>query len=165
LAFVCSIGNIPLAAVLWASGISFSGVIAFVFADLIIIPIVSAYRKYYGARFAAQLTALMFGTMVLAALAIDGIFSLAGLVPEHRPSVASIAERPVTWNYTAFLDIAFTFLFVALIALTLRRGTKDPVCGMTVGREGPTSSYAGRTFTFCGNHCKHTFDADPGAYA
>ena len=164
LAFVCSIGNIPLAAVLWASGISFSGVIAFVFADLIIIPIISAYRKYYGARFAAQLTALMFGTMALAALAIDGIFSLAGLVPEHRPSVASIAERPVTWNYTAFLDIAAGVLFVALVAVTLRKGAKDPVCGMTVERGGPKSSFAGRTFTFCGAHCKHTFDANPEAY-
>jgi YHS domain-containing protein len=139
-------------------------VIAFIFADLIIIPIVIAYRKYYGARFAALLTGLMFGTMVLAALAIDGIFSLAGLVPDHRPSVASISERAVTWNYTAFLDIAFGVLFVALIAVTVRRGTTDPVCGMTVGREGPTSSYAGRTFTFCGNHCKHTFDASPEAY-
>jgi uncharacterized membrane protein YraQ (UPF0718 family)/YHS domain-containing protein len=165
LAFVCSIGNIPLAAVLWASGISFSGVIAFVFADLIIVPIISAYRKYYGARFAAQLTALLFGAMVLAALAIDGVFSLAGFVPKHRPSVASIAERPVTWNYTAFLDIAGAVLFVALIAATMRRGTTDPVCGMTVGRDGPTSTYAGRTFTFCGNHCKHTFDKTPEAYA
>jgi YHS domain-containing protein len=56
-------------------------------------------------------------------------------------------------------------VFVTLIAITMRRGTKDPVCGMTVDRGGPTSSYAGRTFTFCGNHCKHTFDANPGAYA
>ena len=64
LAFVCSIGNIPLAAVLWSGGISFGGVIAFVFADLIILPIISAYRKYYGARFAALLTGVMFGAMV-----------------------------------------------------------------------------------------------------
>jgi YHS domain-containing protein len=103
--------------------------------------------------------------MVLAALAVDGVFSLAGFVPKHRPSVASIAERPVTWNYTAFLDIAGAVLFVALIAATMRRGTTDPVCGMTVGRDGPTSTYAGRTFTFCGNHCKHTFDKTPEAYA
>jgi hypothetical protein len=164
LAFVCSIGNIPLAAVLWASGISFSGVIAFIFADLIILPIISAYRKYYGARFAALLTGAMFGAMVVAALVVDGVFSLLGLVPSHRPSVSSIADRPVTWNYTAFLDIAFAVVFLVLLGLTLRRGAKDPVCGMTVERGGPTSTYHGRTYTFCGAHCKHTFDADPGSY-
>jgi uncharacterized membrane protein YraQ (UPF0718 family) len=75
LAFVCSIGNIPLAAVLWSGGISFAGVIAFIFADLIIIPIVLAYRKYYGTRFAAELVAVMFGAMVVAALVVDGVFS------------------------------------------------------------------------------------------
>jgi len=120
LAFVCSIGNIPLAAVLWAGGISFGGVIAFIFADLIIVPLVIAYRKYYGARFAAMLTAVMFGAMVVAALIVDGLFSLLGLVPKHRPSIASVAERAVTWNYTSVLDILFGVVFVALIALTFR---------------------------------------------
>jgi uncharacterized membrane protein YraQ (UPF0718 family)/YHS domain-containing protein len=166
LAFVCSIGNIPLAAVLWSGGISFGGVIAFIFADLIILPIVSIYRKYYGARFAALLTAVMLGAMVIAALVVDGLFSLAGLVPTHRPSIQSVAERPVTWNYTSVLDVVFAGVFVALIALTLRRGAKDPVCGMTVDRHagGPTSRHQGRTQYFCGAHCKHTFDADPEAY-
>ena len=141
LAFVCSIGNIPLAAVLWSGGISFCGVLAFIFADLIIIPIVLAYRKYYGGRFAAILVAVMFGAMVVAALVVDGIFSALGLVPTHRPSLASISERPITWNYTTVLDLVFTAVFVALIALTLRRGAKDPVCGMAVDRHagGPTS--------------------------
>src|SRR6188472_429850 len=89
LAFVCSIGNIPLAAVLWAGGISFGGVIAFIFADLIIIPIISAYRKYYGARFAVLLTLLMYGAMVASALVVDAGFSLVGLVPSERPSIES----------------------------------------------------------------------------
>jgi uncharacterized membrane protein YraQ (UPF0718 family)/YHS domain-containing protein len=166
LAFVCSIGNIPLAAVLWSGGISFSGVIAFIYADLIIIPIVNAYRKYYGARVAAVLVAVMFGAMAAAALLVDGLFSVAGLVPDHRPSIDSIAERPVTWNYTTFLDIVFALVFVALIALTVMRGAKDPVCGMHVDRHagGPTSVHGGRTYFFCGPHCKHTFDADPEAY-
>jgi uncharacterized membrane protein YraQ (UPF0718 family)/YHS domain-containing protein len=166
LSFVCSIGNIPLAGVLWAGGISFSGVIAFIFADLIILPILNAYRKYYGARFAAQLTAMMFGAIVVAALAVEGLFSALGLVPSHRPSIASVAERPVTWNYTAFLDIAAAVVFAALIALTLRGSAKDPVCGMTVERgKGLTSTFHGRTYAFCGMHCKHTFDADPARYA
>jgi uncharacterized membrane protein YraQ (UPF0718 family)/YHS domain-containing protein len=166
LAFVCSIGNIPLAAVLWSGGISFGGVIAFIFADLIILPIVNAYRKYYGARFAALLTGAMFGAMVVAALVVDGLFSLLGIVPTHRPSIESITERPVTWNYTSVLDVIFALVFVALIALTLRRGAKDPVCGMTVDRNagGPTSVREGRTHYFCGAHCKHTFDANPEGY-
>jgi uncharacterized protein len=166
LAFVCSIGNIPLAAVLWSGGISFGGVIAFIFADLIILPIINAYRKYYGARFAALLTGVMFGTMVIAALVVDGLFSLVGIVPSHRPSIESIAERPVTWNYTSVLDVLFGVVFVALIALTLRHGAKDPVCGMTVdrGAGGPSSEHRGKTYYFCGAHCKHTFDANPEAY-
>ena len=166
LAFVCSIGNIPLAAVLWSGGISFAGVIAFIFADLIILPIVNIYRKYYGGRFAALLVAVMFVAMAVAALVVDGLFSLFGLVPTRRPSIESIAERPITWNYTSVLDLVFVVVFVALIALTLRRGEKDPVCGMTVDRHagGPTSVYSGRTVFFCGPHCKHTFDADPGGY-
>jgi uncharacterized membrane protein YraQ (UPF0718 family)/YHS domain-containing protein len=166
LAFVCSIGNIPLAAVLWSGGISFGGVIAFVFADLIILPIINAYRKYYGARFAALLTGVMFGAMVIAALVVDGLFSLVGIVPAHRPSIQSIAERPVTWNYTSVLDVVFGVVFVALIALTLRHGAKDPVCGMTVDRNAgkPTTEHDGHTYYFCSAHCKHRFDASPEAY-
>jgi hypothetical protein len=167
LAFVCSIGNVPLAAVLWAGGISFSGVVAFLFADLLIPPIVAYYRKVYGGRFAALLVAVMGGSVVLAALAVDGLFSLAGLVPSQRPSVDSISERPVTWNYTSVLDILFAFAFVALIGLTLRRGATDPVCGMTVDRHAgkPTSVYAGKTWFFCGDHCKHRFDEEPERFS
>jgi uncharacterized membrane protein YraQ (UPF0718 family)/YHS domain-containing protein len=165
LSFVCSIGNVPLAGVLWAGGSSFAGVIAFLFADLIILPIVSAYRKFYGGVFAAKLTLLMFVAMGVAGLIVDGVFSMLGLVPSHRPSVASIAERPVTWNYTSVLDIVFALVFLALFALTLRHSAKDPVCGMTVGRGGPTSRFRGRLFTFCGEHCKATFEADPERYA
>jgi uncharacterized protein len=165
LAFVCSIGNVPLAAVLWAGGSTFAGVIAFLFGDLIIIPIVLIYRKYYGARFAAQLTVLMFGAMAAAGLLVDGLFSVLGLVPSHRPSIASIAERAVTWNYTSVLDIVFALVFAALIALTMRRGAKDPVCGMTVDRHGGLTSAVGRrTVFFCGPGCKAAFDSDPERY-
>jgi uncharacterized protein len=167
LAFVCSIGNVPLAAVLWAGGISFSGVVAFLFADLLIPPIVAYYRKVYGGRFAALLVGVMGGSVVLAALAVDGLFSLAGLVPSHRPSVDSIAERPVTWNYTSVLDILFALVFVALVGLTLRRGAIDPVCGMAVDRHAgkPTSVYAGKTWYFCSDHCKHRFDEEPERFS
>src|SRR5438270_2552651 len=86
LSFVCSVGNVPLAAVLWSGGISFAGVVAFIFADLIVVPIVLAYRKYYGTKFALRITALMLVTMIIAALIVDGLFSLVGLIPHSRPS-------------------------------------------------------------------------------
>src|SRR5207237_8605676 len=91
LGFVSSIGDVPLAAVLWSGGISFGGVIAFLFADLIVLPIIAAYRKYYGTAFALRITALMFVTTVIAALGIDGLFGGLGLIPGGtRPSRGDI---------------------------------------------------------------------------
>ena len=162
---MCSVGNIPLAAVLWAGGISFSGVIAFVFADLIVVPIVLVYRKYYGGKMTAILVAIMFVTIVAAALIVDGIFSALDLVPTQRPSIESISERDIAWNYTTVLNIVFFAVAAALVALTLRRGAKDPVCGMTVARGTPhTSTYEGNTVYFCSAHCKKRFDEDPERY-
>jgi len=166
LSFVCSVGNAPLAAVLWAGGISFAGVIAFIYADLIIIPIVIAYTKFYGRELTARLVAIMFVSMVLAALAVDGIFSALGLVPTSRPSVESISSRGISWNYTTFLNIVFLAVAAVLFGLTLWRGAKDPVCGMTVDRRvgRPASTYQGRTYYFCGEGCKAKFDAEPERY-
>ena len=166
LSFVCSVGNAPLAAVLWAGGISFAGVIAFIYADLIIIPIVIAYTKFYGRELTARLVAIMFVSMVLAALAVDGIFSALGLVPTSRPSIDSISSRGISWNYTTVLNIVFLAIAAALFGLTLRRGAKDPVCGMTVDRGAgkPTSVYEGRAYYFCGEGCKARFDAEPARY-
>jgi uncharacterized membrane protein YraQ (UPF0718 family) len=120
LSFVCSVGNVPLAAVLWAGGISFGGVIAFIYADLIIIPLAIIYARYYGRRLAALLVGVMFGAMVLAALAVDGIFSLAGLVPSERPSIDSITSRGISWNYTTVLNIVFSLVAAALVWLSTR---------------------------------------------
>ena len=85
LSFVCSIGNVPLAAVLWSGGIGFAGVLSFLFADLIVLPIVAIYRKYYGTAFALRITALMFVTMVVAALLVAGAFALVGPDPHRAP--------------------------------------------------------------------------------
>jgi uncharacterized membrane protein YraQ (UPF0718 family)/YHS domain-containing protein len=166
LSFVCSVGNIPLAAVLFAGGISFAGVIAFIFADLLIVPIVIVYRRYYGPRLTWRIVAIMFATMAVAALAVDGIFSAAGLVPSKRPSVDSITSRGVAWNYTTALNVVFLAVAAGLVALTLHRGARDPVCGMTVDRHAgtPTSVYGGKTFTFCSETCKERFEADPERY-
>jgi len=166
LSFVCSVGNVPLAAVLWAGGISFSGTIAFIYADLIIVPILLIYRKYYGAKAAAILAGIMFGAIVTAALAVDGLFAAAGLVPETRPDIDSITDRGVTWNYTTFLNILFLAVAAALIGLTLDRGARDPVCGMTVERSKTPfrSEWNGKTVYFCSAGCKERFDADPERY-
>ena len=166
LSFVCSVGNVPLAAVLWAGGISFAGVIAFIYADLLVLPILLIYRKYYGLPAAALISGIMLGAIVVAALAVDALFDLAGLIPEQRPDVESITERGVEWNYTTFLNIVFFGVAAALIALTMRRGARDPVCGMTVDRlKTPhRSEYAGQSFSFCSAGCKEKFDREPESY-
>jgi uncharacterized protein len=120
LSFVCSVGNIPLAAVLWSGGISFAGVMAFIFADLIVLPIVLAYRKYYGTAFALRITALMFVTMVLAALAIDVTFAALGWIPSTRPSTEDVFGS-IELDYKAVLNALATVVFVALLSLTRRR--------------------------------------------
>ena len=165
LSFVCSVGNVPLAAVLWAGGISFSGVIAFIYADLLIVPILLIYRKYYGASLAALISVIMFASIVLAALVVSGIFDVAGLIPSKRPDVDSITQRGVAWNYTTVLNILFFGVAAVLWGLTLQRGVRDPVCGMTVSRGTPfMSEWEGRTYYFCGAGCKERFDADPESY-
>ena len=165
LSFVCSVGNVPLAAVLWAGGISFSGVIAFIYADLIIVPLVLVYGRYYGWRVAALLVTIMFGAIVAAALAVDGIFSAFGLIPSDRPSIDSITGRGITWNYTTYLNIVFTLVAAGLVGLTMQRGARDPVCGMTVGHGEVTAEHRGRRYFFCGPGCRAKFEADPERYA
>ena len=121
LSFVCSIGNVPLAAVLWSGGISFAGVMAFIFADLIVLPIVAIYRKYYGWPFTVRIVALMLVTMMVAALVIDGLFSLGGLIPEARPSREDIFGS-IELDYKLVLNVLGTIVFAALFYLTMRPG-------------------------------------------
>jgi uncharacterized protein len=165
LSFVCSIGNVPLAAVLWSGGISFAGVMAFIFADLIVLPIISAYRKYYGWAFALRITALMFVTMVIAALIVDGLFSAAGLIPDGaRPSRDDIFGA-VELDYKLVLNVLAAVAFAALFYLTIRRGATDPVCGMKVDRaKALRLEHEGTTYYFCSEHCLHAFESDPQSY-
>jgi uncharacterized membrane protein YraQ (UPF0718 family) len=126
LSFVCSIGNVPLAAVLWSGGISFGGVVAFLFADLIVVPIVIAYRKFYGWSFAWRITALMYVTIVLAALAIDVLFGALGLIPTGaRPSRADIFGS-VQLDYKLVLNVLGLVVFAALFWLTARPSAREP---------------------------------------
>jgi uncharacterized membrane protein YraQ (UPF0718 family)/YHS domain-containing protein len=162
--FVCSVGNVPLAAVLWSGGISFAGVIAFIFADLIVLPIIQIYRKYYGNAYALRIVALMFVTMVIAALIVDGLFSGAGLIPHIRPTRADIFS-PIKVDYKLFTNIVGVAVFVTLIGLTVHRGTTDPVCGMKVDRaKAVRTDFADQAFYFCTPHCAHAFEANPEKY-
>ena len=120
ISFVCSVGNIPLAAVLWNNGISFGGVIAFIFADLIVLPILDIYRRYYGPRMTGFLLAAFYAAMAGAALIVEALFGALGLIPEERK--AQVVEASVTWNYTTLLNVAFLVLAALLIWRFMKTG-------------------------------------------
>jgi uncharacterized membrane protein YraQ (UPF0718 family) len=120
ISFVCSIGNVPLAAVLWNGGISFGGVMAFIFADLIVLPILNIYRKYYGWRMSLFLLATFYAAMVVAGLVVELVFGLLGLIPEERN--ARVVEASIQLNYTTVLNIVFLILAAVLVWRFLRTG-------------------------------------------
>jgi uncharacterized membrane protein YraQ (UPF0718 family) len=123
ISFVCSVGNIPLAAVLWNGGISFGGVIAFIFADLIVLPVLNIYRKYYGLKMAGFLFVTFYIAMAAAALIVEATLGAVGLIPkEHQ---ARVVEASVTWNYTTWLNFIFLLLTAALVWRFLRTGGPD----------------------------------------
>ena len=184
LSFVCSVGNVPLAVVLWNGGISFGGVISFIFADLIILPIINIYRKYYGGRMALYLLGVSYVAMALAGFLIGEAFKLLGLAPTNHH--VTVFETTPTWNYTTFLDIIFLVLMVVLAWRFFTTGGPDmlrtmshphqeddhaapaidPVCGMTVdpSKPGPRSVHEGKTYYFCSAGCKESFERDPRKY-
>ena len=182
LSFVCSVGNVPLAVVLWNGGISFGGVIAFIFADLIILPILNIYRKYYGGRMAFYLLGVSYAAMALAGFLVGGAFQLLGLAPTNHH--VAVFETQPAWNYTTFLDLTFLVLIAVLAWRFVTTGgvqmlrshshrpeagakvARDPVCGMSVDTEHAEhrSSHKGETFYFCSAGCKAAFDKDPGKY-
>ena len=118
--FVCSVGNIPLAAVLWNGGISFGGVIAFIYADLIVLPIIDIYRKYYGWKVAGLIVAVFYVAMALAALLIELLFGLLGLIPSQRS--AQIVETSISLNYTTVLNVIFLAIALLLVVRFLKTG-------------------------------------------
>ncbi|MGH3791235.1 MAG: permease [Pseudonocardiaceae bacterium] len=120
LSFVCSIGNVPLAAVLWNGGISFGGVVSFLFADLLILPILTIYRRYYGARMALVLLGTFYAAIVGAGYLVELLFGVAGLIPAQRS--ATVMTEGISWNYTTWLNIAFLLLAAMLIVRFVRTG-------------------------------------------
>ncbi|HZP51048.1 permease [Actinocrinis sp.] len=128
ISFVCSIGNVPLAVVLWKGGISFGGVVAFIFADLLIAPILNIYRKYYGGRMALFLAGSFYAAMTAAGYVIELVFGGLGLVPDQH--AAKLPTEGVTWNYTTVLNIVFLLLAAALVVGFLRTGGREMLAMM-----------------------------------
>jgi hypothetical protein len=169
ISFVCSIGNVPMAAALWHGGISFGGVIAFIFADLIALPLVLIYRKYYGGRLALRLFFTFYAVMAAAGLIVEGLFHLFGAVPTERP--ATVVETTFAWNYTTVLNIvalgAFAFLYWLYRSRSRLGGGQgyaiDPVCGMQVERaHAPArATRDGQDYWFCSDRCCERFESDP----
>lgn len=124
LSFVCSIGNVPLAAVLWGAGVSFGGVLAFLYADLIVLPLLDVYRRYYGWKMAAYIAAVFYATMVAAALVMDLAFNALGWVPRHDSGMqAKMAQ--FSFNYTFWLNLLFGALALWLFLLARRNPMHD----------------------------------------
>jgi YHS domain-containing protein/uncharacterized membrane protein YraQ (UPF0718 family) len=182
LSFVCSVGNVPLAVVLWNGGISFGGVISFIFADLIILPILNIYRKYYGGRMSLYLLGVSYAAMALAGFLVGGAFQLLGLAPTNHH--VAVFETSPAWNYTTFLDIAFLILmavmawrFVTTGGIDMLRAharrpqtgailVRDPVCGMSIdpATAAGKADYAGSIYYFCSARCRSDFEQDPARY-
>ena len=171
--FVCSIGNVPLAAALYRGGLGFGGTVAFVFADLIAFPLVAVYAKLYGRQIAVRLFLAFWAVMSVAGLATDRLFRGLGIPAPARP--AEIVPARFEWNYTTWLNLAAIAVAALLYRLYRRRdrlGTagryaKDTVCGMQVEKaHAPaTAAHAGHTYWFCSDRCHEKFTADPDRYA
>ena len=173
IAFVCSIGNVPMAAALWHGGIGFGGVVSFIFADLITIPLLLIYRKYYGTALTLRIFATFWLLMSTAGLAVEGVFQVFGAVPTNRP-VAVVPER-FQWNYTTFLNLAFLIVLGAVfwLARTRRpdrgdgRYATDPSCGMQVEKANAPAHlvHEGNDVWFCCDGCQARFEAAHGITA
>ncbi|HEX3907094.1 MAG TPA: permease [Mycobacteriales bacterium] len=173
ISFVCSIGNVALASALWKDGISFGGVIAFLFADLITIPLLLMYRTMYGGRITLRLLAVLWPVMSASGLITELLFRAVGGVPNRRPTV--VATEHVAWNYTTFLNIVAVIAFAALLWLYRHRDrfddadahAIDPVCRMQVEKANApaTISLGDETVYFCSQRCRDRFAKDPARSA
>lgn len=172
ISFVCSIGNVPLAAALWKGGISFGGVVAFVFGDLIALPLVLIYRKQYGGAMAVRMLGVFWPVMSTAGLATEYLFKALGWATTAKPG--PVVGDTLKWDYTTVLNIVALLMFAGLYRLYRNRdrfgGTryaKDPVCGMQVetAHAGAEAVHDGQRVYFCSDHCKHRFGANPARYS
>lgn len=166
ISFVCSVGNVPLASALWEGGISFGGVVSFVFADLITLPQLSIYRRYYGLPITLRLLGIFGATMSLAGLAVEYLFRAVGIPDPSRPRL--VAETGFRLDYTLFLNIAALVAFAVIYRLYRTRDTgsgryaKDPVCGMPVEPANAAASIqtADGEVSFCSDGCRDHYLAE-----
>jgi len=164
---VCSIGNVPMAAALWNGGIAFGGVISFIFADLIALPLVLIYRKYYGTRLALRLFFTFWAVMSAAGLIVEGLFQGFDAIPANRS--ATVVPEHFAWNYTTFLNIAFLLLFAVVVWLARRPGVADrfatdPTCGMQVEKSVAPAHCVDTDgdHWFCSDGCRDRYVAAKG---
>ncbi len=172
ISFVCSIGNIPLAAALWQGGITFGGVIAFIFADLLAFPLVMIYRKYYGNKLALRLSLIFWFVMSLSGLITEGIFSLLSAIPAHR--IGQISGSHFGWNLTTILNAVAILILIIVYSLYKSKGltemenefAQDVVCKMQVRiSDAPAKTeHEGKMHYFCMPGCKESFLENPTKY-
>jgi uncharacterized membrane protein YraQ (UPF0718 family) len=164
ISFVCSVGNVPLGAALWNSGISFGGTISFIFADLVALPLVLIYRKFYGSKVTARLVAIFWATMSIAGFITEKIFSLFNLLPTKHALV--MHQSKIGNNITSWMNLIALLVGAAIfyLFLTRERGedssyAQDPVCGMQVEKANAAAIYEheGMTYYFCAPGCLESF--------
>lgn len=162
ISFVCSVGNIPLAAALWSHGVAFGGVISFVFADLVTLPLLMIYRRFYGTAAMLRLFALLWLVMSGGGILVNLLFSATHAIPSTRNSAALTGHFPM--GATLVLNSIATILLAGVWVLSRQskssEGARDPICGMTVDVSAPvaTRSRGGETFYFCSLRCAERFD-------
>ncbi|WP_262174591.1 permease [Haloarcula laminariae] len=166
ISFVGSMGNVPFAVALWGGGISFAGVIAFVYADLITIPVLNVYRKYYGWKVMLYILGVFFVTMAFTGFLMEELFNALGIVPDLAGGETATEQTYFELNYTFYLNV-IAFALSGFLLYVYRRGLgapgqyRDPVCGMRTDDSGPSLSHDGETYYFCSERCKQSFEEHP----
>ena len=170
ISFVGSIGNVPFAVALWGGGVSFAGVIAFVYADLITIPVLNVYRKYYGWKVMAYILGVFFVTMAFSGFLMELLFDALDIVPNLAGAQTASDQTYFKLDYTFYLNL-IAFALSGFLLYVYRRGLgapgqyRDPVCGMRTDEDSPSVSYDGETYYFCSNACKRSFEKHPSEFA
>jgi len=170
ISFVGSMGNVPFAVALWGGGISFAGVIAFVYADLITIPVLNVYRKYYGWTVMLYILGVFFVTMAFTGFLMELLFDAFGIVPDLAGGETATEQTYFELDYTFYLNV-IAFALSGFLLYVYRRGLgapgqyRDPVCGMRTDDSEPSATYDAYTYYFCSTTCKRTFEEAPDEYA
>jgi len=170
ISFVGSMGNVPFAVALWGGGVSFAGVIAFVYADLITVPVLNVYRKYYGWSVMLYILGVFFVTMAFTGFLMELLFDAIGIVPNLAGGQTATEQTYFAVDYTFYLNlVAFGvsgfLLYVYWRGLGAPGQYRDPVCGMRADDSGPSARYDGETYYFCSETCKRAFENEPTGFA